>query len=337
MSITEVENTSSSAAARHSVSRRRFYNDMPDKGLFLFVAVAGFAAILFLKSHDFNADLITVMSAALMIAYGVVAYNIPAVNMRLDRLGDNFYYLGFIYTLASLSSAIVQVQGSADIDRLIGSFGIALVTTIVGIAGRVMFVQMRSDLDEVEETVRRDLAKTAAELRGECLAAMREFQTVRTALAQTMQESSAAFAKACDANAGKLDELMQNAAAKLENAFEPGRTGAQQVNEQMQAVVKSVKKATDRISGIEVPAEKLNAQIETFVSSLEIQLHRVGSAVEDVGRRAAIPNEQLNSAMAEFAKGMDLSLARLARTVDGAERGKRRWFWPFKKSKAGGV
>jgi len=51
-----------------------------------------------------------------MSAYGVVAYRIPLVQMR----------------------------SGIDVDAVLGSFGIALITTIAGIAGRVVLVQMRT-------------------------------------------------------------------------------------------------------------------------------------------------------------------------------------------------
>lgn len=59
---------------------------------------------------------------------------IPAVSLRLDRLGDNFYYLGFIYTLASLSAALVELRTGINSTAILGAFGVALITTIVGIA-----------------------------------------------------------------------------------------------------------------------------------------------------------------------------------------------------------
>jgi hypothetical protein len=90
--------------AGRRLPRRRFIDDMPDKGLFGFIAVFGFINIVVLKLYQFNADAVTVIAIALMLGYGLVAYRIPAVQLRLDRLGDNFYYLGFIYTLASLSA-----------------------------------------------------------------------------------------------------------------------------------------------------------------------------------------------------------------------------------------
>ena len=331
MSIAEAETAQNPPALQsRRAPRRRFFNDMPDKGLFVLVAIAGFAAILFLKTHGVDPNYIASIAVALMIGYGVIAYHIPDVYMRLDRMGDNFYYLGFIYTLASLSSAIMQLQNSQDVNKLIGSFGIALVTTIVGIAGRVMFVQMKTDVDEIEDKVRRDLTNTAADLRGELLASIREFQTVRTAFAQTLEEMSAAFAKACETNTGKLDDLMQTAAKKLEDAFEPGRTGARQMNENMQAVAKSVEQATGRLSAVEIPSEKLNTQLEAFVEGLDAQLRRVATSVNEATHRASVPNEQLNAAVADFTTNLGTALKQLAHTVDKT-RGRRRWYWSFRR------
>jgi hypothetical protein len=116
--------------AARSLPRRRFFSDMPDRGLFAAVVVLGFPLIIGLKLYEFDARLVAAFAVALMIAYGVIAYKIPAVHVRLDRLCDNFYYIGFIFTLASMSAALLQLTRGADIEALLGSFGIALFTTI---------------------------------------------------------------------------------------------------------------------------------------------------------------------------------------------------------------
>src|SRR4051794_2237540 len=79
--------------ALRSLPRRRFFDDMPDKGMFAFVAIFGFAVIVALKVHDYSSDVVAGIAVGLMLIYGVIAYRIPAVQLRLDRLGDNFYYL----------------------------------------------------------------------------------------------------------------------------------------------------------------------------------------------------------------------------------------------------
>lgn len=169
--------------------RRMFFHDMPDKGLFAVFALAGFSIILGFKTWGVSSELVAILAVAAMVIYGVIAYRMPSVQLRLDRLGDNFYYLGFIFTLASMSAAILQVQGGANIEALIGSFGIALFTTIVGVAGRVLFVQMRGELDEIEAAVRRDLLETSNALRSQLGIALADFQTFHTAVKQATQES----------------------------------------------------------------------------------------------------------------------------------------------------
>src|SRR5262245_13732263 len=193
--------------AARSLPRRKFFSDMPDKGLFGIAAIGGFAAICTLKLHGHNADLIVCLAVAAMIGYGFLAYQMPSVQMRLDRLGDNFYYLGFIYTLASLSAALLQMRVRMDILQLIGSFGIALVTTIVGIAGRVLFVQLRSEIDDIEDRVRRDLAASSADLRAQLASSVREFETVRTSLLQTLNETVVACDNATKRQVERVDEL----------------------------------------------------------------------------------------------------------------------------------
>ena len=124
--------------AQQTLPRRRFFSDMPDKGLFAVVAVLGFAGILISKVRGYDADAVAGAAVTLMVVYGFVAFQYRRVRLRPDRLGDNFYYLGFIYTLASLSAALLQLRAGARIEELLGSFGIALFTTIIGIAGRVL-------------------------------------------------------------------------------------------------------------------------------------------------------------------------------------------------------
>jgi hypothetical protein len=176
------------AAPPSKLPRRPFFNDMPDKGLFAFVSVLGFGFILWGKNASLNPSLMTALAVSVMFVYGAVAFSMSAVQQRLDRLGDNFYYLGFIFTLASLSSTLLALDRGAGVQELLGNFGLALATTIVGIAGRVIFAQMRGDLDAVEEQARRDLAQTSADLKMSLANSLRDFESFNTGVKQAAKE-----------------------------------------------------------------------------------------------------------------------------------------------------
>jgi hypothetical protein len=291
---------------------------MPDRGLFGVAALGGFGAICGLKLYGYNPDLIAVLSVGIMITYGVVAFYMPRVQMRLDRLGDNFYYLGFIYTLASLSVALLQLRGAgAQIEQLLGSFGIALATTIVGIAGRVLFVQLRSEIDEVEERTRRDLAAASADLREQVASSVREFETLRTAFIQTLSETTNECLKAGSRQISEIDALTKRAAEQISSTFEANRLQSEKQNQAMETVAKAIERASQaafeanrlqceqvnqsannvaqivdqagqRVAALALPSDRLNSQLVAFAQELEAILKRLGGIIEDISVRAGV-------------------------------------------------
>lgn len=280
--------------AERRLPRRRFVDDMPDKGLFLVVAVLGFGAILWLKTHkfggeatiDLRSDQISLLAVTLMLLYGLVAMQITQVRLRPDRLGDNFYYLGFIFTLASLSAALMQFRGGVKVDDLVASFGIALWTTITGIVGRVVFLQMRSELDDVEEAARRDLATTASELKAQLGMTIREFEVFRTTLLQSMTETQQECVKATQKQVEALVTFEQDLKKFGDDSLDTNRRHASSMEEATNSLSRSVKTISDRAAGMSLPNERLNEQLGEFAVSLEALLKRLGNVIEDVAHRA---------------------------------------------------
>ena len=87
---------------------------------------------------------------AAIVAAGVVlalmAYYMSNDADEPEEAGDNVYYLGLLFTLLSLMFALVELFGTdtdatanaEKIHTLLRSFGIALTSTVAGIAGRIM-------------------------------------------------------------------------------------------------------------------------------------------------------------------------------------------------------
>jgi hypothetical protein len=253
--------------AQRTLPRRRFFDEMPDKGLFALVSVAGFAAILILKVRGFDADLVAGGAVTLMLVYGFVAFQFRRVRLRPDRLGDNFYYLGFIYTLASLSAALLQLRTGARMEQLLGSFGIALFTTIVGVAGRVLFVQMRGDIDEVEDEVRKDLLATSADLRSQLSMALAEFETFHTAVQQAARKA-AQQSDAQDA-ISNISRVANAAADNIDKAFTREEEKARTLEQAMLRIEKGLKGLTTEMSD---RVYDLSDNLERMVGQLAIAI-----------------------------------------------------------------
>ena len=90
--------------------------------------------------------------------------------MSIDRASDNVYYLGLLYTLASLSYSLIKLGGivststeskGLSIISLLPDFGLALASTIAGIFCRVLLQQMRGDVVDVESEARIELGEAS--------------------------------------------------------------------------------------------------------------------------------------------------------------------------------
>lgn len=273
-------------AAVAALPRRRFFSDMPDKGLFAVAAIGGFAGIYFMKTNGFRAPDVAVAAVAAMLAYGFFAYRMPLVQMRLDRLGDNFYYLGFIYTLASLAAALMQLSERVDVQPLLGSFGIALVTTIVGISGRVLLLQLRTGLEDVEQKTRQELVATAEHLRGQLGQSILEFQTFRTALFQVLSETQEAYGNLQRRQVEQAEELTKAMSAQSQRVSEVNERHARGLADAMEAVSGGVEKATRRLSSMELPSERFEKELGTFATNLHSLMAALAHTIEEVSRRA---------------------------------------------------
>lgn len=181
---------------------------MPVKGHLLTIAdkvnnpsllpcfAAGLVAIVLLRMvipGHWGASVAAVSALAIIFWLGLHYYkNFP--GQKLLQAGDDLYYLGLLFTLISLMYSLVVIflifgeEGSQEnrIDNLIGSFGIALVSTVGGILGRII-LQGKADIDGPAEEPLDDILD---KLRAASNAAADELMRVR----MQMREATDAFA-----------------------------------------------------------------------------------------------------------------------------------------------
>ena len=112
--------------------------------MWFFVALlGGGAGVWWTKSAFANAWFAAMAAAGVVLA--LIIYYMLNDEDAPEEEGDNVYYLGLLFTLISLMFTLVELFGP-DIDAvrnaekipdLLKNFGIALSSTVVGIAGRV--------------------------------------------------------------------------------------------------------------------------------------------------------------------------------------------------------
>lgn len=267
-----------------TVVRRPFFGSMPDKGLFLFFAIGGFALVMFMKARS-QMPLHTAGAAvAVLLVYAVAGWKIAHYQRYPDRLGENCYYLGFLYTLASLSAALMEFQYAPGdrisvIERIVSDFGVAIFSTIAGIAARVGLMQVRRDTDDADDELRNDFVAIAARLRESLQGSIDDAESFRTRMRNTLAREMEAVVK-------------ENAEALRTIRVETGTLAA------------AIEALARRLSEAEIPQDLLARQFDALQA-------RVGAITESFGR-AAEADGQRNEAATRLVRELAAAQERIA-------------------------
>lgn len=170
-----------------------FVDRLRDRGFidqwgFIAFAVAGFAGVVSAKWLEVETVWVAVGAIVAMFLYAIIVGRAGTGRLRADQAGDNCYYLGLIYTLASLSYAIGTFDPSNTASTIVQGFGIALATTIFGLILRVFFSQGRPDLENVEEQTRLELTEAASRLKAELNGVVRTMNDFSRQIQQSIRE-----------------------------------------------------------------------------------------------------------------------------------------------------
>lgn len=321
------------------LARRAFHNDQRDRLLFILFAVAGCGFVFAAKSVGMGTGTTECVAVGLLFAYAGFSWSSPRFRLHPDRLGDNCYYMGFLFTLASLSGALIVLQNSSEaargslLESLLGSFGVALFTTIAGIATRVFFMQMHREIEDVEETMRRELQEAARLLKDQLGDAVRGLETFRLRTQQVMDEQFNSMFEEFSSAARKLSEQVaasgeaheragqilarssQNAVSTLARAVETMSAQTQEVSTvhertterlvgSAETLLIEVARLVQRVDAIEVPSDLLTRQVE----DARLRIAGLVGALVDVAKA----DGKRQTAMAKAAASLDSVLVRLA-------------------------
>ncbi len=210
-------------APRHPVIERfaeATYSTGLNAAVFMSVVAFGCIYILVAKLGGIDQFFVTFVPVAIMLTYALVIYFARNLRLRDDQSGDNLYYMGFLFTLTSLGVSLYQFSVERAAEEIVQNFGIAIASTITGIALRVVFNQMRRDPVEVERMMRLELAEAARRVRRELDSTVVEFAYHRRSAQQAATDSFREVAEKFDEIVGKFQGTLEDITAKLANPLE---------------------------------------------------------------------------------------------------------------------
>lgn len=217
--------------------------------------------------------LVTGVPIALMLLYALLIVVGRGLRLRDDQTGDNFYYMGFIFTLVSLGVSLYQFSGGGGIDEIVRNFGVAVGSTITGIVLRIMFNQVRRDPIEVEHISRIELADAAKRVR-------RELEGVQFEIAHFRRSSLQMIKEGHEETRVQLATLAKSALDSLQDASKQA--------------VDTVRESTDGL-GNQLATSDVKTQIEKTARSLDRITKKIDTAADHLAAASETLATRLNS------------------------------------------
>ena len=341
---------------------------------FVWAFLSGFIVIFTMKliapGHPVVVGIVSaVIGIAIMVFYMALQKR-DRPESEHSRLGDEVYYLGLLYTLTSLCAALVTLflldEGSGILggegkltieqrtDEMIGSFGIALLTTIAGIVIRMMlhsrepeslatvitipYTGKRTEDVTVDvEGITIDLERYAYELRRQLQNATNAFtshtnqailqaKTVHAHMDEMMRTFHDGLEKRAKSELQSMEAIYKAIAGKAEEALK--RTESQQERiqyalEKLEAQVRSMDESIDRIRvGSRRAAENLGdvgtqakASMQAFAESGQVVIDGL-----DALAAATAAEETHHQTRTQFGKELQELLGQLAEEWTGVQR-----------------
>jgi biopolymer transport protein ExbB/TolQ len=276
--------------------------------IFMICFFAGSIGVIVLRELNFGTVVAVAYAGLVMLAY-VLFGATKKYLLRPDLLGDNTYYLGFLFTLVSLAYTLYRYTSSQnEVDQIIQNFGVALSTTLLGLVGRVYFNQTQEDPATYEKAVRMSLAEEASNLIGETAKIRTDVSVLRTSIQQTIEEGvkssleklSESMKEITDSYRSEINKSSEKINESLESNLEGFTKSVAATN---QAIENSGLLFSQAIRGFNQTSDELILEIKKLVSNVQ----KIDSIDDAIGNKILGPLNQFQSTVESVKISVDES------------------------------
>jgi len=169
-----------------------------------------------------------------MGAYIYYGISMDRSSRRSESFADSIYYMGFLLTLVALIFSMFSVApegGSAT--GLVFRFGVALLTTVVGLAARTYFANFRITPEDELRRLRSEEATSARELRDKYRDLSEMITLQMEALETSLQKANSDVRKASgklSRSVSSLEESVSRSVSDVEEALTEPKEKTSQVS-----------------------------------------------------------------------------------------------------------
>ncbi len=306
-----------------------------DRFFFIMAFVVGVGGGIMLKLAGAPALVSASFSAVVLLFYAFKAWTGGRLQIEPETIGDNCYYLGFLFTLASLAFTLYQMSEPSansgkpiEIPAVISGFGVALSSTIVGVFLRVLMMQMRTDFVAKDKAIRVDLDRAYADFRRNLSGTLSQLKAFSTESIQYAAERDQRLRDATESFVGDYRASLQQSADTLAENME--KSFGEASKKAIEDIAASVSEANDQYRQVfqelstevqslkeklrDQEAESLKsyaARRSGLVAEIEATDRKLHEYTKSIGDYAAVSSRVANTMSQEVMPALDALKSRL--------------------------
>ena len=294
--------------------------------LFVPTAVLGGGAIIALRAYGFHVFYAVGAGCAMIVIYGALAVALKPRAMSTGPIGDNCYYLGFVYTLVSLAwtlYALSEETGEDPIVGIVSGFGIALLTTLTGLVARVALNPPRVDLADEEERSRVSLAREAYLLQKELIQTTAAHKQFGTIVRQSLQEFKETYAadlavELSERRRAFIDQMNQHENAITEHLIGFGTRTTKVFDDAMRNQLRQ------RLTDFDDAAKKMTEAAESGANDLGDAAATFEETARSISKRADVISRSLSNGLVDVADAVDEAATSIESALERSEAATQR-------------
>ena len=282
--------------------------EMSPTNLFGFSIVGGLAAILIGTYLD-NIWINIAAPIAIMTYYASTLSQDKTDILSIEQKADSVYYMGFIFTLVAMTASLVvlaQGEGAMNIRAVVNNFGLALVTTIIGITIRIIWLQIDSQSDRDNDLILKEkLKKMTTRLHEETeriVSSMTALSSQMNSISGPLQENFEKLVRSFDLS-DKINHNLSELNASTEiisDNFESLASTVESLNPEFSKLNKNVEKAVEVPATIHLDLAKISdssKKLITDFTNLSDSAEELEPQVSELSTKLALSIDYVNDSI----------------------------------------
>lgn len=233
---------------------------------------------------------------AVMVAYMLVGYKTRGHEVSEEKFADSCYYLGFIFTIASIVVCLFDVpkmSAGSGLRDIALRFGAAMVSTVLGMAVRVYLVSFRKDSNDALQDVEQALLDTTRMFTAQLQDNLKTLKSFEQQVIDASKTSVANVQAQVEALARNFSETLSEFYKQLN---EENRAAFEKMTEEGKAASARLAAAVDGYSlGMQGHLRSIEDKVTQFADALTARLATTEFPDDYFAKRLQAPLDALAS------------------------------------------